>query len=46
MKVLVINGSPHIKGCTDRGLREIEDMLNANGIDTERGLFTNFHTEG
>ena len=36
MKVLVINGSPHLKGCTDRGLREVEDTLKANGIETER----------
>lgn len=36
MKVLVINGSPHQKGCTDRGLREVEAVLEANGVETER----------
>ena len=36
MKVLVINGSPHPKGCTDRALREVEETLNACGIETER----------
>ncbi|MCM1077504.1 MAG: flavodoxin family protein [Bacteroides sp.] len=36
MKVLVINGSPHLHGCTDRGLREVEKTLNESGIETER----------
>ena len=36
MKVLVINGSPHINGCTDRGLREAEQTLKENGIEIER----------
>lgn len=36
MKVLVINGSPHLKGCTDRGLREVEETLQAQGIEVER----------
>lgn len=36
MKVLVINGSPHLKGCTDRGLREVEQTLIADGIEVER----------
>ena len=36
MKVLVINGSPHPKGCTDRALREVEETLHSCGIDTER----------
>lgn len=36
MKVLVINGSPHLTGCTDRGLREVEETLKANGIEVER----------
>ncbi|MDE6317502.1 MAG: flavodoxin family protein [Muribaculaceae bacterium] len=37
MKVLVVNGSPHISGgCTDRGLREVEDTLRANGVEVER----------
>lgn len=36
MKILTINGSPHPKGCTDRALREVERVLNENGIETER----------
>ena len=36
MKVLVVNGSPHINGCTARGLEEVEKTLNENGIETER----------
>ena len=36
MKVLVINGSPHLNGCTDRGLREVEATLTDNGIEVER----------
>lgn len=35
MKVLIINGSPHLDGCTVRGIKEVEKELNANGIDTE-----------
>jgi multimeric flavodoxin WrbA len=35
MKVLLINGSPHKKGCTGRALKEVSDMLNKEGIDTE-----------
>ncbi len=36
MKVLVINSSQHLKGCTDRGLREAEQTLIAQGIEVER----------
>ncbi len=36
MKILVVNGSPHPSGCTDRGLREVEAPLIANGIEVER----------
>lgn len=36
MKVLVINGSPHLNGCVDRGLREVEDVLKKEGIEIER----------
>lgn len=36
MKILVINGSPHLNGCTDRGLREVEQTLTTNGIEVER----------
>ena len=36
MKILVINGSPHLTGCTDRALKETEETLNSLGIETER----------
>lgn len=36
MKILVINGSPHLNGCTARALTEVESQLNAAGIETER----------
>ena len=35
MKVLLINGSPHIKGCTYTALSEVEKELNKEGIETE-----------
>ncbi|MDL2265250.1 flavodoxin family protein [Parabacteroides sp. OttesenSCG-928-G07] len=35
MKVLLINGSPHAKGCTFTALSEIAETLNSNGIETE-----------
>jgi len=35
MKVLLINGSPNKKGCTNRALEEIQSQLNAENIDTE-----------
>ena len=35
MKVLLINGSPHIKGCTARALEEIAKTLKEEGIETE-----------
>lgn len=36
MKVLVINGSPHLHGCTDRALHEAEKTLKSNGVEVER----------
>lgn len=36
MKVLVVNGSPHLHGCTDRALREIEQSLIDKGVEIER----------
>lgn len=36
MKVLVVNGSPHLHGCTDRALREIEMTLIDKGVIVER----------
>lgn len=35
MKVILINGSAHEKGCTYTALCETEKTLNANGIETE-----------
>ncbi len=35
MKVLLINGSPHEKGCTYTALHEIETVLNEENIKTE-----------
>jgi multimeric flavodoxin WrbA len=35
MKVLLLNGSPHEKGCTYTGLNEVAMTLQKNGIDTE-----------
>lgn len=35
MKLLLINGSPHAKGCTYTALAEVEKTLNAEGIETE-----------
>lgn len=35
MKVILVNGSPHEKGCTYIALCEIEKTLNEEGIETE-----------
>lgn len=35
MKVLLINGSPHAKGCTNRALEEVSKEIEAAGIETE-----------
>jgi len=35
MKVLLINGSPHQKGCTFTALEEVENSLRNNNIETE-----------
>lgn len=35
MKVLLLNGSPHEKGCTNRALLEVAGALNGEGIETE-----------
>ena len=34
-KVLMLNGSPHEKGCTYTALRELERALQKHGIGTE-----------
>ena len=35
MKVLILNGSPKKNGCTARALREVEETLNGEGVETE-----------
>lgn len=35
MKTLIINGSPHMNGCTATALKIVADELNAAGIETE-----------
>ena len=35
MKVLLVNGSPHQNGCTQRALTEVARSLEAEGIETE-----------
>lgn len=35
MKVILVNGSPHEKGCTYTALKETEKALIADGIETE-----------
>lgn len=34
MRVLLVNGGPHIDGCTNRALQEVEKALNEEGIET------------
>ena len=34
MKVLLVNGSPHKKGCTNRALEEVSKTLTEEGIET------------
>lgn len=35
MKVLILNGSPNVNGCTARALEEVSNTLNNEGIETE-----------
>ena len=35
MKVLLLNGSPHVDGCTKRALKEVADTLLKEDIETE-----------
>ena len=46
MKVLLLNGSPHINGCTARALKEVEDTLNKEGIETEMVFVGNKNIRG
>ena len=46
MKVLIINGSPHPKGCTARALKEVADTLESQGIETETLIVGNKDIRG
>ena len=46
MKVLLVNGSPHLKGCTARALKELEETLNKEGIETENIFVGNIDVRG
>lgn len=35
MKVILVNGGPHPKGCTFRALTEVAERLEQNGVETE-----------
>lgn len=35
MKVLLVNGGPHMDGCTNLALEEVQKTLNENNIETE-----------
>lgn len=35
MKVMLVNGSPHKHGCTDRALQEVAAELERNGVEAE-----------
>lgn len=35
MKVILVNGSPHQNGCTNRALEEIQQELTKQGVDAE-----------
>ena len=35
MKVILVNGSPHINGCTYAALEEVSKALNSEGIETQ-----------
>ena len=35
MKVILVNGSSHLKGTTYRGLQEVAKALESNGVETE-----------
>ncbi len=35
MKVLILNGSPRVNGNTSIGIREMESIFKANGVEVE-----------
>lgn len=46
MKVLILNGSARMKGCTARALKEVSDTLEREGIDTETIVVGNKEIRG
>ena len=46
MKVLLINGGPHADGSTNRALDEIIEVLNSEGIETEKIQVGNLDVHG
>lgn len=46
MKVLILNGSPRSNGCTARALKEVEETLNNDGIETETIVIGNKDVRG
>ena len=46
MKVLSINGSPHLQGCTVRALEEAEKVLKEQGVEVERINVANIDVRG
>jgi len=46
MKAILINGSPHPKGCTFTALHEVELIINSQGIETELITIGNMDIRG
>ena len=46
MKVLILNGSPRVNGCTARALEEVSKTLNEEGIETETIVVGNKDVRG
>ncbi|MBR1817585.1 MAG: flavodoxin family protein [Bacilli bacterium] len=46
MRVLILNGSPHKDGCTSTALKEVEKILNQEGIETQTLQIGNLEIRG
>ena len=46
LKVLILNGSPRLNGCTARALEEVSKTLNGEGIETETIVVGNKDVRG
>ena len=46
LKVLILNGSPRVNGCTARALEEVSKTLNEEGIETETIVVGNKDVRG